>query len=86
MDDPYRMTCWKPFAWRREVPSRPVVLIVDGAPTHKVKIVEALQKENRSWLRLEILPAYSPELNATEKVMKDIKKDSERVASFFWPE
>jgi transposase len=95
---------------RREVPSRPVVLIVDGAPTHKAKIVEAFKKENRSWLRLEILPAYSPELNPTEKVwgftktkklngstvanktqlrnetkkvMKDIKKDSERVASFF---
>jgi transposase len=51
---------------RREHSSRPIVLIVDGAPIHKAKLVKAFQQEN-SWLCLEILPAYSPELNPTEK-------------------
>jgi len=52
---------------RREYPTRPILLIVDGAPIHKAKIVKAFQEENRSWFCLEILPAYSPELNPTEK-------------------
>jgi transposase len=52
---------------RREYPTRPILLIVDGAPIHKAKVVKAFQEENRSWFCLEILPAYSPELNPTEK-------------------
>ncbi len=57
---------------RRENPSRPIVLIVDGAPIHKAKIVQAFEKQC-SWLRLEILPAYSPELNPSEKVWNFVK-------------
>lgn len=94
----------------RENPDRFIVLIVDGAPTHTAGIVKEFLKDNRSWLRLEILPAYSPELNPTEKswrfiktkklngstvqdkaslkketkkIIKQIKKDKKRVASFF---
>lgn len=52
---------------RREYPRRFIVLIVDGASTHTAKIVKAYAKENRAGFRLEILPAYSPELNPTEK-------------------
>jgi len=52
---------------RREHPDRPILLIVDGAPIHKAKVVKAFQEENQSWFCLEILPAYSPELNPTEK-------------------
>jgi len=52
---------------RREFPTRPILLIVDGAPIHKAKVVKAFQEENTSWFCLEILPAYSPELNPTEK-------------------
>jgi len=58
---------------RRENPSRPIVLIVDGAPIHKAKIVKAFKQDQKSWLRLEILPAYSPELNPTEKVWGFVK-------------
>lgn len=95
---------------RRENPDRNVVLIVDGAPVHTAKIVKKFMVENSSWLRLEILPAYSPELNPTEKswrflktkklngstvlnkeelrdqtkkMIKQIKKDKNRVSSFF---
>jgi len=52
---------------RREYPDRPTLLIVDGAPIHNAKVVKAFQEENKSWFCLEILPAYSPELNPTEK-------------------
>ena len=58
---------------RREHPSRFIVLIVDGASTHTAKIVKRFHEENKSWLRLEILPAYSPELNPSEKAWDFIK-------------
>lgn len=94
----------------RENPHRFLVLIVDGAPTHTAGIIEKFEEQNKSWLRLEVLPAYSPELNPTEKVwrflktkklngsttanknalriettkmIRQIKKDKNRIASFF---
>jgi transposase len=57
----------------RENSDRFIVLIVDGAPTHTAGIVKEFMKENKSWLRLEILPAYSPELNPTEKSWRFLK-------------
>lgn len=51
----------------RENQNRHIVLIVDGAPVHTASIVKKFVEENKSWIRLEILPAYSPELNPTEK-------------------
>jgi len=95
---------------QRETPGRYIVLIVDGASVHTAKAVKKFVEENKSWLRLEILPAYSPELNPTEKswrflktkklngstvlnkeelrdetkkMVHQIKKDKNRVASFF---
>jgi len=95
---------------RREHPDRPIVLIVDGAPIHKAKVVCSFVEENEDWLQLEILPPYSPEENPTEqswgfiktkklnastvkdkselrravtKAMKDLKRDPEKVTSFF---
>lgn len=58
---------------RRENSSRPLVLIVDGAPIHKAKIVKAFEKEQKSWFKLEIQPAYSPETNPTEKCWGFVK-------------
>jgi transposase len=52
---------------RRDNPGRPIILIVDGAPIHKAKIVISFVEKNSSWLQLEILPPYSPEENPTEK-------------------
>ncbi len=57
----------------QEFPARKIVLIVDGAPTHIAKIVKKFREEHESWLRLEILPAYSPELNPTEKTWDFVK-------------
>ena len=58
---------------RREHPHRPILLIVDGAPIHQAKVVQTFEHANQSWLCLEILPAYSPELNPTEKSWGFIK-------------
>ena len=94
----------------RENAERFIVLIVDGAPVHTAGVVRKFTKENKSWFRMEILPAYSPELNPTEKswrflktkklngstvlnkkelrdeakkMIGQIKKDKNRVSSFF---
>jgi transposase len=94
----------------REFPARRFLLIVDGAPVHTSKLVSQFAEQNHKWLRLEILPAYSPELNPSEEVwgfvktkamngsmVKDkkelrkktqkefrrLKKNAERIASFF---
>lgn len=58
---------------RKEFPSRNIVLIVDGAPIHKAKIVRAFKEKHKLQFRLEILPAYSPELNPTEKTWGFVK-------------
>ncbi len=57
----------------KENPDRFVVLIVDGAPIHKAGIVKEFMDKNKYWLRLDILPAYSPELNPTEKTWRFLK-------------
>jgi len=58
---------------RREYPSRFIILIVDGASVHKANIVKAYEKKFKKWFRLEILPAYSPELNPSEKPWNFLK-------------
>ena len=58
---------------RKEFPSRKIVLIVDGAPIHIAKIVRKFQEKHEAHFRLEILPAYSPELNPTEKTWGFVK-------------
>lgn len=58
---------------RCEFPGRFITIIVDGAAVHKAKVVREFQASNASWLRLEILPAYSPELNPTEKSWRFLK-------------
>ena len=95
---------------RKEFSSRKIVLIVDGAPIHIAKAVREFQKKHEFFFRLEILPAYSPEFNPTEKtwgfvktkklnastatdkkelhqktydIMQNLKKDKNRISSFF---
>ena len=52
---------------QRENQGRSIVLIADGASTHTAKAVKKFVAQNKNRLRLEILPAYSPELNPAEK-------------------
>jgi len=52
---------------RRYYPQR-THLIQDNASYHKDATVWAWFKHNRRWLEVHPLPAYSPELNATERL------------------
>lgn len=58
---------------RREFPSRKIILVVDGAPIHIAKVVRSFQEKHKKNFRLEILPAYSPEFNPTEKAWGFVK-------------
>jgi transposase len=45
---------------------RPVCLVWDRLPAHRSGAVRNYVHQERSWLRIEWLPAYSPELNPVE--------------------
>lgn len=51
---------------------RAIFLIVDGAKVHTANCVKKFLSDNHR-LRLEILPAYSPEWNPSEKVWRHVK-------------
>ncbi len=50
-----------------------IILIVDGAPVHTAGLVKKFEDANKKWLKIEILPSYSPELNPTEKCWRFLK-------------
>lgn len=52
---------------------RPVFLILDGHPIHKSGIVRAKVDSYRGRLRLYLLPPYSPELNPSEEIWREVK-------------
>ena len=51
-----------------------IVVILDNARYHHAKILQDFLRKNRNALRLEFLPAYSPELNPIERVWKVTRK------------
>lgn len=56
---------------------RPIILIVDGHPIHKARLVVDYVHSTQGMLELYFLPPYSPQLNPDEQVWKNVK---ERVA------
>lgn len=56
---------------------RPIILVVDGHPVHRSKIVAEYVESTDGQLELHFLPPYSPQLNPDEQVWKHVK---ERVA------
>jgi len=55
-------------ALKRHFRNRRVILLWDRLPGHKAKITQEYLSTQRSWLSLEWLPAYAPELNPVEQV------------------
>lgn len=51
-----------------------IILIQDGAPYHKSKIVKAFIEKNNKRLTVYTLPSYSPDYNPIEKLWKKIKQ------------
>lgn len=51
-----------------------LVLLWDGLPAHKAKIVQRFIEENVAWLRVWRFPAYAPELNPQEFIWSAVKR------------
>lgn len=58
---------------RRQLRGR-ILLVWDGAPVHRSRLVQAFLQENSAWLHVERLPAYAPELNPVEYLWAYWKK------------
>jgi len=59
------------FEWLDK--SKKYVLILDNAGWHKTQCVKSLLKEYESWIKVEHIPPYSPELNPIETCWKVTK-------------
>lgn len=55
--------------------TRPIVLIVDGHPVHRAKLVREYVASTDGRLTLHYLPPYSPHLNPDEQVWAHVKRD-----------
>lgn len=53
---------------------RKVVLIVDGHPVHRAKLVQAWRAAHAEEIEIVYLPGYSPELNPDELLNQDVKR------------
>ena len=53
----------------------PVLLVVDGHPSHRAKAVKKYVQTLKGRLELHFLPPYAPDLNPDEFVWKHIKRD-----------
>lgn len=52
---------------------QPIVLVVDGHPIHKAKLVKEFVEQQSGQLKLVLLPPYAPQLNPDEQVWGYIK-------------
>lgn len=60
-------------ALKRHFPRQRVLLIWDGLGGHKSRAMLAYLVTQRSWLTVERLPAYAPELNPIEPLWGNVK-------------
>ncbi len=60
-------------ALKRHFRRQQVILIWDGLGAHKSRRMMAYLARQRSWLTIERLPAYAPELNPLEQVWGNVK-------------
>lgn len=54
---------------------RPVILVVDGHPSHRAKMISAYVKQMKGRLEMHFLPGYAPELNPDEFVWNYVKNE-----------
>ena len=60
-------------ALKRHFPSRPIILVWDGLSGHKSAAMRQYLAQQRSWLTVERLPGYAPELNPVEQIWGNLK-------------
>ena len=58
---------------RRFLGGEKVTLLWDGLPAHRSRAMRAWLEIQRSWLVVERLPAYAPELNPVEGLWSSLK-------------
>jgi len=58
---------------RREFNGQRVLLIWDGLPAHKSRVMKNYIASQRKWLVVERLPGYAPELNPVELLWGNVK-------------
>ena len=58
---------------RRERRGRFIILIWDGLPAHKSRVMKAYVKQQRSWLEVVQLPGYVPDMNPVEALWGNLK-------------
>lgn len=59
---------------KRHMNGKKLLLIWDGLPAHRAKVVQAWILANASWLRIARFPGYAPELNPIEYCWAAMKK------------
>jgi transposase len=57
---------------------RKLVLIVDGHPVHRAKLVQSWREQHQDQVEIVYLPGYSPELNPDELLNHDVKRTALR--------
>jgi hypothetical protein len=58
---------------RRALGGQKATLLWDGLPAHRSKVMGAWLRRQRSWLVVEPLPAYAPDLNPVEALWANLK-------------
>jgi len=58
---------------KRFVGGQKVILIWDHLPAHRSRAMKHFLLLQQSWLQIEWLPGYAPDLNPTEQVWNNIK-------------
>ena len=54
--------------------TKPVVLVLDNGPVHTSKASRQALAQRETWLSVEWLPSYAPELNDIENAWRDLKR------------
>lgn len=60
-------------ALKRHFPGRHLILVWDGLGGHKSRAMQRYLARQRSWLTIERLPGYAPELNPVEQIWGNLK-------------
>ena len=58
---------------QRHLCGRKAVLVWDSLPSHKSKVMKEYLLQQRSWLAVERLPGYAPDLHPVETLWGNIK-------------
>jgi transposase len=58
---------------KRHLRGKKAILVWDGLPAHKSQLMQEYLYSQRSWLKVERLPGYAPEMNPVETLWGNVK-------------